>query len=262
MVWETTIGRQSAIFAGVSERDCVGQHTSEEASRGGRLGGSTPRLVTPPASAPAYPKCWMRAKDGEPGLPPIVPLALATLVSAPPQGSGWVHEFKLDGYRLLARVHFDQVQLVTRPGNDWTSNAPGVVDALRSLAVSTALLDGEGILLHENGTSDFHGLRSVRSKGRAQAVVFVAFDLLFLHGRDLRSAPLLERRLELARLLEPARTTRHIQVSQLFEGGGALYQTALKLGLEGTVSKRATGAYRAGRAGDWQKAKNPMYVRR
>jgi bifunctional non-homologous end joining protein LigD len=194
------------------------------------------------------------------GLPPIVPLAQPNLVSVAPRGPGWVHELKLDGYRMLVRVDGDDVQLVTRQLQDWTINAPGVVEAFRALRLRTALFEGEIVLPRENGTTDFHGLRSVRSRGLARAVVFVAFDMLFADGRDLRSLGLLERRLELERLARTAKAGP-IQISQLFDSA-SLYSQACKLGLEGIVSKRAEGAYRAGRATDWQKTKNPHYVRR
>ena len=204
-----------------------------------------------------------RSSSPKATLPAVIPLSQPTLVAAPPSGPGWVHEVKLDGYRIAARVHRSEVRLMTRAENDWTANATGVVEALRSLDLEGTVLDGEVLLFHPDGSSDFQGLRSVKSHRREGAVIYVVFDLLFAHGRDLRSAPLLERKMALHQLLAHPGVGTHVRPSELFEGSGAaVYRGAAGLGLEGIVSKRGVSPYRAGRTRDWVKCKNPAYRRR
>jgi ATP-dependent DNA ligase len=76
-------------------------------------------------------------------LPDWIAPQLSKLVELPPDGSEWAHEFKFDGYRMHARIAGDSVRLLTRTGLDWTDKFPGTVQALRSLGVRSAYLDGE-----------------------------------------------------------------------------------------------------------------------
>jgi bifunctional non-homologous end joining protein LigD len=190
-------------------------------------------------------------------------LAQPRLTSAPPEGDAWVHEVKFDGYRILARVENQRVRLVTRPGNDWTSRAPGVVEALAKLGARGTLMDGEAVLLHPDGRPNFFGLRVRLPRARAYAISYVAFDLLYLEGEDVRGRNLLERRRALRELVRPTRDAPHLSVSEVFENSGsAVYEAACRLGAEGLVSKLRTSKYRAGRTGDWLKVLNPAYRRR
>jgi bifunctional non-homologous end joining protein LigD len=184
---------------------------------------------------------------------------LATLVDSPPEGPGWFHEPKLDGYRLLAhlstRRSVRDVSLLTRRGHDWTSRAPAIAKALQTLPVKSAVLDGEMVVLRKDGLSDFQSLQNVLRQGHQAALVFFAFDLLFLDGKDLRSLPLHERKRELASLLRRARSPR-IRLTEHIEGAGErVFAQACKLGLEGIVSKRADSPYEGRRTMSWQKSK-------
>src|ERR1700732_1351454 len=76
-------------------------------------------------------------------LPTWVKPQLATLVKEAPDGSGWLHEIKLDGYRMHARLDAGRVQILTRRGNDWTGQYPANAEALAKLPARTAYLDGE-----------------------------------------------------------------------------------------------------------------------
>src|SRR6476659_4809517 len=87
-----------------------------------------------------------------------------------------------------------------RNRNDWTRVYPGIVAAAGKLKCRSAIIDGEVIFPDPEGRSDFHAIRTViGSKGRG--LVFVAFDLPFLDGRDLRWVPLEERRALLRELI-------------------------------------------------------------
>ena len=124
-----------------------------------------------------------------------------TLVRDPPAGPGWLHEMKHDGYRLLARKDADRVRLWTRYGTDFTGRLLAIADAVRSLPVDNALIDGEAVVFRSDGHSDFAALRT-RAGGEQAA--FVAFDLLSLDADDLRQRPLEERREALAQLVAGA----------------------------------------------------------
>ena len=192
-----------------------------------------------------------------------VGLVQPRLTAVPPEGDAWVHELKFDGYRIVAHVDGPRVRLVTRPGNDWTSRAPGVVEALAKLGTRGTLVDGEAVLLHPDGRPNFFGLRVRLPRARAYAIAYVAFDLLYLDGEDVRDWPLLERRHALRELVRPTRDVPHLSVSEAFESPGmAVYEAACRMGAEGIVSKLRQSRYRAGRTGDWLKVLSPVYRRR
>src|SRR5699024_6351400 len=115
-------------------------------------------------------------------LPRSVRPQLATLVDEAPSGDAWLHEIKFDGYRLLARLDEGQVQLLTRNNKDWAADFPGIVAAIKHLPATTALLDGEAVLLDANGISDFGRLQEVLSADNTENVLYQAFDLLHLDG--------------------------------------------------------------------------------
>ena len=190
-------------------------------------------------------------------LPPdILELELATLVDEPPLGQDWLHEIKLDGYRIVATVEDSEVRLYTRRANDWTARAPNVAATLAALPVQSAVLDGEIVSLLKNGVSSFQALQNALSDGRAGALVYFVFDLLYLDGEDLRPRPLLERKQRLNELLKRAKKSENLRLSEHVTGEGLkVFEQACKLGLEGTIAKRAHAAYRPGRGKDWLKIK-------
>ena len=194
-----------------------------------------------------------RRPQGRDPLPDFVPPQLATLVAAPPDGDEWLHEQKLDGYRIQARIDGGEVKLLSRRGNDWSKRIPALVRALRSLSLERALLDGEVVLLRE-GLSDFQALQNALSEGSESECVYCVFDCLHLDGRDLRALPLLERKQRLRDALRGA--DARIQYSDHMVGHGAeFFRGACELGAEGTVCKRAEAPYASGRGRTWLKVK-------
>jgi bifunctional non-homologous end joining protein LigD len=187
-------------------------------------------------------------------LPEAVEPQLCTLVDAAPEGEEWVHEMKLDGYRLLAYIKDSRVTLRTRTGNDWTSQFPPIAASMADLPVREAVIDGEVVVLDEHGVSSFQALQNALSRqGRGQ-LVYYAFDLLHLDGYDVRRAPLLERKELLGRALKGA--AANLRLSEHVQGGGAaFFQQACTLELEGCVSKRADSPYIGARTKQWLKAK-------
>jgi DNA ligase D-like protein (predicted ligase) len=179
---------------------------------------------------------------------------LLTLTDKPPQGSDWIHEVKHDGYRALIVVQGKQVRAYTRTGLDWTSCYPGIARATAKLGCGSAILDGEVIVQDARGVSDFEALRSA-IRWQPYKLIFYAFDLLHLDGKDLRDQPLLERRARLKELL-PLDETSPLQFSEEFTGdGAAFFRACTDQGLEGIVSKAASSRYRSGRSKTWLKCK-------
>ena len=187
-------------------------------------------------------------------LPGWVAPQLATLVGAAPDGVDWVHEIKLDGYRVLARIERGRVRLLTRNRQDWTERFPAVADAAAKLPVKEALLDGEIVALDRSGVSSFQALQQGAEETGGWSLAYVAFDLLFLDGRDLRGEPLVERKKALARLLRGRRG--RLRYSEHFDAPGPeVHQRACRMHLEGIVSKRKQAPYVAGRGQAWLKVK-------
>ncbi|RWO30700.1 MAG: DNA ligase D, partial [Mesorhizobium sp.] len=81
-------------------------------------------------------------------------------------------------------------------------------------------------------------LRRELGKAESTKLIFHAFDLLHLNGRNLRDAPLLERKRALQRLLEDAPPVL-IYVDHCEGDGPTVFEHACEMGLEGIVSKRA-----------------------
>jgi bifunctional non-homologous end joining protein LigD len=187
-------------------------------------------------------------------LPAWVAPQLATLVSGPPPGDDWVHEIKLDGYRILLRVERGRVKLLTRNRQDWTARFPAVAEAAAALPVKEALLDGEIVALDRAGVSSFQALQQADQLETGRTLVYVAFDLLFLDGTDLRPLPLVERKARLARLLKGRRG--RLRYSEHFDlPGQRVFDRACRLGLEGIIAKQKNAPYTSGRGQAWLKVK-------
>ncbi len=188
-------------------------------------------------------------------LPRVIEPCLALLVEKPPAGDNWLHEIKFDGYRLFGVIEDGRVRLLTRRGLDWTDRFAGIAAALAQLPATSAVLDGEAVVEDENGVSSFSALQDALSERQAAAnAVLYAFDLLYLDGYSLRDAILDVRKEALAKLLSAKRASARYS-EHVIGNGQAMIENACRLGLEGIVSKRRNSPYRAGRHGEWTKAK-------
>jgi ATP-dependent DNA ligase len=196
-------------------------------------------------------------KWGKPGpirrpsgfIEPCIP----TRADAPPAGPEWIHEIKHDGYRLIAKRSDRRVRLFTRRGYDWTDRFPGIADAVLKLRFKSITLDGEAVVTNKDGIADFEMLRWGVSN---ESVFLFAFDLLELDGEDLRSEPVIRRKMRLSRLLQKAADGIRY-VDHLNSDADLMFEHVCKMGLEGIVSKRRDSRYQSGRSRDWIKAKNP-----
>ena len=179
---------------------------------------------------------------------------LATLVSEPPEGD-WLYEIKFDGYRMLARVKKGRVNLFTRNGHDWTDRMPIQGKAVQALKLKDSWLDGEVVVLNENGLPSFQALQNAFDVGASQDIIFYLFDAPYLNGIDLREVPLEERRAQLEKLLKD-NDDGPLRYSGIFDADHkSIVQSACALSLEGVIGKRAGSTYVSRRSNDWIKLK-------
>lgn len=192
-------------------------------------------------------------------MPERVEPCLALLVKNVPSGPDWSFEVKWDGYRLAIHVEpGNRVRIITRGGHDWTERFPAIVMEAKRLGVDSAIIDGEAVVLDEQGRADFGALqRALGGRGgkrQADEAMLYAFDLLYLDGHDIRGMELIERRALLADLLYGAKGP--IRLSEdIPADAGRLLDAACEMGLEGVIAKRRDAPYRSGRGGEWLKIK-------
>ena len=190
-------------------------------------------------------------------LPAELPPQLATLVSATPPGE-WIAEAKFDGYRLMARVDKGKVRLITRGGNDWTDRLGTLAEAVAGLGLDNGWLDGEIVVLRDDGAPDFNLLQNAigHPKRRAPAdLVYFLFDVPFLNGHDLREVPLRDRRAVLRALMAeqedgPLRFSEDFAVPP-----EEMLAAACQMRLEGLILKRPDSSYVSARSDAWIKLK-------
>ena len=266
---EAKPGWDAATIEGKATRVASGRTMERIAAARARVWHSNRSpAAPPPREAPPLTRAakLRRAPAATPGrkavaLPRFVPPQLATLVTEPPAGDEWLHEMKFDGYRILARLERGRVRLLSRNAKDWTARLPPVADAVAQLPATTALLDGEAVILQPDGTTSFQSLQNLLSGARdGGALAYMAFDLLHLDGRDLTHLPLEARKTALRALLDRRKAGANgadvIRYSDHVVGGGAeFFGEACRLHLEGTLSKRRDAPYRPGRGRDWLKVK-------
>lgn len=188
-------------------------------------------------------------------MPRAIEPQLATLRTRPPTGAHWLHEVKWDGYRLLA-YRDDAVELCSRNQLPWSHRVPHLVEALASLPVREAIIDGELVAVDAHGRSDFALLQRQLERRETADLRLVAFDLLYIDGVDLRDAAQRERRDLLSDLLTVAASPA-LAFSGHVEGDAAsVLAASAEGGLEGIVCKRADAPYRSGRNESWIKLKH------
>jgi bifunctional non-homologous end joining protein LigD len=181
---------------------------------------------------------------------------LASLAKVPPSGNQWVHEIKLDGYRVGCLIHDGRIRLVSRRGLDWTSRFPEIVEAIRRLGITNGLIDGELVVILPDGRSSFEAMQqAAASRARRTGLVYFTFDLIHLEGERIDRLPLEERKARLRRLVGDSKTGR-IRYAEHVEGRGSdVFDQACRMGLEGIISKRKDLPYQPGRRDSWRKIK-------
>jgi bifunctional non-homologous end joining protein LigD len=182
----------------------------------------------------------------------VVPM-LATLVDDPFDNQGWIYEIKWDGYRTIAYVQQEGVELVSRNLKPFTDRYAPVGEALKKLKVN-AVLDGEIVAVDQKGLANFQLLQNWMNTPEATLQFFV-FDILWLDGYDVTTLPLIERKTLLCKLLPQHHPI--LKYSDHVVGKGhQFFRAALKQGLEGIMAKKASSTYQIGiRTTDWLKIK-------
>jgi bifunctional non-homologous end joining protein LigD len=188
------------------------------------------------------------------GIPDRLSPELATLVNEPPDGD-WLYEIKFDGYRIMARISDGEVRLFTRNGHDWSARMPEQVAALQQLPLKDTWLDGEVVVLNEQGLPSFQALQNAFDTERTHQLVYYIFDAPFLNGKDLRNQPIEQRRAVLEKIL-----TKNPQPVLRFSAAfDAHYKdivnSACAMALEGVIGKRIGSPYVSRRSDDWIKLK-------
>jgi bifunctional non-homologous end joining protein LigD len=214
---------------------------------------SETRAPKAPAAGTGKPSAKKR-EPTSPKLPDFIAPQLCESVERPPDGPGWVHEIKFDGYRIQLRVEDGKATLKTRKGLDWTGKFGAIARAAARLP--DGIIDGEVVALDANGAPDFAALQASLSEGKTKDLVFFAFDVLFAGREDLRTRALSERKDRLKQVLAGDVEAGVIRFVEHFETGGeAVLRSVCKMSLEGIVSKKLDAPYRSGRGGAWRKAK-------
>jgi bifunctional non-homologous end joining protein LigD len=186
-------------------------------------------------------------------LPKNVKPMLATLVDEPFDEEGWLYEVKWDGYRAIAILNDDKVELSSRNEKSFNGKFYPVYNALKELGLN-AVLDGEIIVADNKGLSNFGNLQNWRSEADGILIYYV-FDLLWLNGYSIMQLPLAERR-DLLRTIIPG-NNEFIKLSENFNATGTeFFKLAEQTGLEGIIAKKAASTYSPGiRSKEWLKIK-------
>jgi DNA ligase D-like protein (predicted ligase) len=168
-----------------------------------------------------------------------------------PDGADWSYEVKWDGYRAQAIKQGPVVSLASRNLKNITRQFPGIARAAAALAAAAVVLDGEIVAIDSEGRPSFQALHHAATEGLS--IVYYAFDLLHLNGRDLTRMPLDERRASLRDVVKGS----DLLLSEPLPGTAAQIADAVRgLGLEGVVAKRRRSTYTAGRRSDaWVKVR-------
>jgi len=243
-------GEPTSRVAGGARSSRDKEASTETASR---VSGASGRAATPETGTTRQPMPGRRITS----IPGFVEPQLALLVAKPPEGGGWGHEIKLDGYRLQLRVEKGRATLKTRKGLDWSAKFAALCRT--ASALPDCVLDGEAVVLDSKEAPDFSALQEALSEGSADSAVLFAFDMLFEGNEDLRGLPLAERKRRLQTLLDaqPRKVTDHIRyLDHLESSGAAVLESASRVNLEGIVSKQLDAPYRSGRTGSWMKSKS------
>lgn len=219
-----------------------------------RVDASAQRAKTPPAKL-QMPQGARRAQ-----MPKTIRPALATLVDKPFSDPDWLFEIKWDGARTLAQIQQGKVRLWSRSNRNVTGEYPELKTMAGEVNARDAWLDGEIVVIDEDGRSNFErlqlrfGVQQPSERLMSQVpVLYYLFDVLYCDGYDLRSVPLIERKNLLKRVL--CETGRLRYSDHVIQKGKELYEVALQRNLEGLIAKRISSAYPEGRSHSWLKIK-------
>jgi len=174
---------------------------------------------------------------------------LCTLIKEPFNSNEWLYEVKWDGYRIIAFMHNGSVILKSRGNLDYTQKYQALTNALMDLNLD-AVIDGELVVLDDNGQPDFSALQNYKP---GNTIAYYVFDMVWHNGYNIMDLSLAARK----QLLHDSIAFNDvIRFSDSFDDGIELFNTAKKLGIEGIVAKKKQSIYLPGKKGDtWYKVK-------
>ncbi|HWE08892.1 MAG TPA: ATP-dependent DNA ligase [Solirubrobacteraceae bacterium] len=189
---------------------------------------------------------------------PILPMLASTGATVTDALAGMERasvEWKLDGIRIQIHRRGDDVRIYTRNLNEIGDTLPGIVEAVRRLPVTQAVLDGEALWMDAAGPAPFqYTVSQIDSDAPPLGIVTFLFDLLHVDGEDLLDVPLHERIARLVAIAGPLRIPGRFTSEP--ETAERMLEEALEAGHEGVVVKDASSVYAAGRRGRaWRKVK-------
>ena len=189
-----------------------------------------------------------------PVVPNIHPIRLSRR-HEPFDSEDFLYELKIDGFRALAHISDGKGELISRNGNVFRGFAELATWIAGHLKVEDVVLDGEIACIDGEGRPVFKDLLF-----RKSTCIFVAFDLLYLNGKDLRTLPLIERKRQLRKLIR-RRRSRILYLDHVENDGRLLFEQIVKMDLEGMVCKRKNSPYRVTEKPSpyWIKVKNRRY---
>jgi len=186
-------------------------------------------------------------------MPKDIEPMLATLVNEPIEEKGWLYEMKWDGYRAVGYINNGTVNICSRNNKSFNKKFYPLHNALKEWNVNV-VVDGEIVVVNEEGVPDFANLQLWRSEADGQ-IFYYLFDILWFEGRAVMHLPLEERK-KLLKAIAPANNP-HIRLSQsMIDNGKEAFAQAQSLELEGVMAKKAGSVYTIGkRTKDWLKIK-------
>ncbi len=192
-------------------------------------------------------------KESKRKLDDFIKPMLAKETDEPFDDQGWIYEIKWDGYRAISEIENGEVRLYSRNGLLFNNTYPVIIEALKKIK-QNVVLDGEIVVINEEGKSDFQKLQHYEEHTQ-YPLRFYAFDILELEGNDLTELPLSDRKELLKKLLK--KNSVIVYSDHISNDGIDFYNLAEKNDLEGIMAKKADSPYRAGtRSSDWLKIKH------
>jgi bifunctional non-homologous end joining protein LigD len=175
-------------------------------------------------------------------MPKDISPMMPSTAAKPFNDAAWMFEIKWDGYRALAYIHREKVELHVKGKKSLQKKFFPIYEALRQWNIK-AIVDGEIVAVNEEGVSDKDLLEKWNTPADGE-LIFYVFDLLWLDGCDLRNLPLSERRVMLQQLV-PEESAIHFSESFAVKGT-EFFRSAKKLGISGMVAKKTSSTYKAG----------------
>ncbi|HEY3844433.1 MAG TPA: non-homologous end-joining DNA ligase [Acidimicrobiales bacterium] len=215
-------------------------------------------------------KNWMihrmdPAPEGFELLPKSVKPMLATAGALPRDDSGWAYEIKWDGVRAITFVDGGRIRMQSRNDQELAPAFPEFREIGEVVGARPCVLDGEIIVMGEDGVPDFgrlaHRLHltkaaSIKTQAAQSPASYVIFDLLHLDGHSLVDRTYDERREQLEQLTLSGTS---FTTAESFRGvkGADILEATKAAGLEGVIAKARRSTYQPGRRSDqWIKIKN------